>query len=83
VASDDNILPVHIEVKSNWGHAMRLGLTEIQVFDDRGEQVPVTGDDVSVHGAEDCRGGIDVLFNGKFKVRICQLTPLCENNFLT
>ncbi|WAQ97416.1 KATIP-like protein [Mya arenaria] len=67
VASDENTLPVHIEVKSNWGHAMRLGLTEIQVYDQHGNLVHVSGDDVSVHGAEECRGTVDVLFNGKFK----------------
>ncbi|XP_052267310.1 katanin-interacting protein-like isoform X2 [Dreissena polymorpha] len=62
-----DVIELHIEVRSNWGHAMRLGLTEIQVYDQRGDLVAVSGDDVSVHGAEDCQGSVDVLFNGKFK----------------
>lgn len=65
---DPNLIHVHLEILSNWGHNMRLGLTEIQVYDQTGCLIPISGDDVSVHGAEDCRGTVDILFNGKFKV---------------
>ena len=65
---DENTIEVHIEIKSNWGHTMRLGLTEIQLFDDHNSLVQVDPSDVTVYGAEDCRGTIDLLFNGKCKV---------------
>ena len=66
--NDENIIEVHIEIKSNWGHAMRLGLTEIQLFDDHNTLIPIDPSDVKVYGAEECRGTVDVLFNGKCKV---------------
>ena len=68
-AGDDlNLIHVYLEIKSNWGHNMRLGLTEIQLFDGAGTLIPVSPNDVSVHGAEDCKEHVSVLFNGKFKV---------------
>ena len=65
---NDNVIEVHLEVKSNWGHPMRLGLTEIQLFDGNHSLLQVAPSDVTVFGAEECKGTIDVLFNGKFKV---------------
>lgn len=64
----DSAVEIHIEITSNWGHSMRLGLTEIQVFDQNNTLIPISAADVSVYGAEDCKGTIDLLFNGKFKV---------------
>ena len=74
-STDPNILEVYIEVKSNWGHPMRLGLTEIQLFDIDNCPVPVSPSEVSVFGAEEIQGSTDLLFNGKFKVclAICWL----------
>ena len=71
---NDNIIEVHIEIKSNWGHPMRLGLTEIQLFDGNHSLLQVASSDVTVFGAEECKGTIDVLFNGKFKVTFRNLT---------
>ena len=65
---NDNVIEVHIEIKSNWGHPMRLGLTEIQLYDGNHSLLQVAPSDVTVFGAEECKGTIDVLFNGKFKV---------------
>ena len=66
---DENVIEVHLEIKSNWGHAMRLGLTEIQLFDGNHSLLQISPSDVTVFGAEECKGTIDLLFNGKFKVR--------------
>lgn len=71
---DEDTLEVHIEIKSNWGHAMRLGLTEIQLFDGNNALLQIAPIDVTVYGAEECRGSIDVLFNGKCKVSVCKYT---------
>ena len=65
---DDNTIEVHIEIKSNWGHAMRLGLTEIQLYDGSNSLLQIAPSDVTVFGAEECKGTVDLLFNGKFKV---------------
>ncbi|XP_045212183.2 katanin-interacting protein-like isoform X2 [Mercenaria mercenaria] len=66
-SEDENVIEIHIEVTSNWGHSMRLGLTEIQVYDQNNTLIPVSAADVTVHGAEECKGSLDLLFNGKFK----------------
>ncbi|KAL4239441.1 hypothetical protein ACF0H5_000256 [Mactra antiquata] len=66
-SSGGDYIEIHIEIKSNWGHAMRLGLTEIQIYDQSNHLLSITGDDVSIHGAEECQGSVDTLFNGKFK----------------
>lgn len=67
-SSSGDFIEIHIEIKSNWGHAMRLGLTEIQVYDQSSNLLPVSAADVTVHGAEECKGTVDLLFNGKYKV---------------
>ncbi|XP_060552512.1 katanin-interacting protein-like isoform X2 [Ruditapes philippinarum] len=66
-SEDESVIEIHIEVTSNWGHSMRLGLTEIQVYDQNNTLLPISAADVTVHGAEECKGTLDLLFNGKFK----------------
>ncbi|KAK3599312.1 hypothetical protein CHS0354_028678 [Potamilus streckersoni] len=62
-----NIIVVHMKLLSNWGHHMRLGLTEIQFFNQKKQLISVKPADVTVHAAEDTKGTIDLLFNGKMK----------------
>ena len=65
-------IEVRLTILSNWGHADRVGLTEIQFYDLSRKKIEVRPADVKVHGAVNVRSEIDVLFNGKFKV-ICNL----------
>ena len=68
-------IEIHLEFLSNWGHASRIGFTEVQVFDQRGRRIAFADDDVMQRNMEDVRGDIMSLFNGKFKVS-CLLLPL-------
>jgi hypothetical protein len=38
------------------------------VYDQNNTLLPISAADVTVHGAEECKGTLDLLFNGKFKV---------------
>lgn len=53
---------------SNWGHPDRLGLTEVQLFDNRGQKIEVDPSLVTSHGARHQRGTLGSLFSGKAKV---------------
>ncbi len=59
---------VRVRVLSNWGHASRVGLTELQLVDTAGAALPVDPAHVTLRGAA---GSTDVacLFNGRCKVR--------------
>ncbi|KAK7501363.1 hypothetical protein BaRGS_00007488, partial [Batillaria attramentaria] len=58
---------VTIEIKSNWGNASRVGLTEIQLLDSTGSLLPVAASGVSAHGSHEASGPPGILFNGKAK----------------
>ena len=60
---------IRLEILSNWGHASRVGLTEIQLLQSSGALLPVPTSGVSVRGAHAQSGPPSVLFNGKAKVR--------------
>ena len=59
---------VRVLLKSNWGHCSRLGLTELQLFDSATRRLSVAASDVTVLGADDVKGHVENLFNGKCKV---------------
>ncbi len=63
-------MDVSLEIHSNWGHPGRVGLTEIQIYDLAGRRIPVKAEDVFVKRAVNASGNIDVLFSGKYKVRV-------------
>lgn len=80
---------IHIEIRSNWGHSERIGLTEIQFFDTTGRRLDVAARDIYVTGACDIKGDISNLFNNKFKVLLGSeesnwflLTHTCYNLLL-
>lgn len=60
---------IRLEILSNWGHASRVGLTEIQLLQSSGALLPVPSSGVSVRGAHAQSGPPSILFNGKAKVR--------------
>lgn len=61
-------IEVHIEILSNWGHDTRVGLTEIQLFDNNKQRIDVDENDVMVRNVERMRGGdVMSLFNGRYK----------------
>ncbi|XP_014661506.1 PREDICTED: uncharacterized protein KIAA0556-like isoform X2 [Priapulus caudatus] len=65
---DDEVgVELHLEVCSNWGHPDRIGLTEMQLFDQDGRHIEVKPPDVVVSGATDVKGDITNIFNSKFK----------------
>lgn len=64
----ENSIEVNFELTSNWGHKNLIGLTEIQFYDMDRQVIPVRKE-VTVHGAGQQQGPIDVLFNGKTKVK--------------
>lgn len=59
---------VVLRLKSNWGHGSRVGLTGIDLFDCRGDRVPVSAVSVLVEGANAQQGDLITLFDGKCKV---------------
>ncbi|XP_033095303.1 protein KIAA0556-like [Anneissia japonica] len=59
---------VVLELISNWGHASRLGLTEVQFFSNDGKKISMAADTVSlVGGVEGEVGDPSNLTNGKTK----------------
>ncbi|XP_066292007.1 katanin-interacting protein-like isoform X3 [Branchiostoma lanceolatum] len=58
---------VFCEMLSNWGHPSRLGLTEMEFFDLEGKKIPVSEADVIATGAEEQKGTVGCLVNGKTK----------------
>eukprot|EP00058_Branchiostoma_floridae_P025246 XP_002610736.1 hypothetical protein BRAFLDRAFT_126073 [Branchiostoma floridae] len=63
----EGTIEVFCEMLSNWGHPTRLGLTEMEFFDLEGKKIPVSEADVVVTGAEDKKGTVGCLVNGKTK----------------
>lgn len=60
---------VTLEVLSNWSHSSRVGLTEVEFYNDAGEKVNLTPSDVWVQGAKDMQGMLGNLVNGRAKVK--------------
>ena len=55
-------------VRSNWGDARRVGLTEIQFIDKNKRKIAVVLSAVSIGGASTTTDNLSSLFNGKCKV---------------
>ena len=55
-------------VRSNWGDARRVGLTEIQFIDKNKRKILVILSAVSIGGASTTTDDLSSLFNGKCKV---------------
>ena len=63
-------LTARLMIRSNWGDAHRVGLTEIQFLDRKKRKIPVVLSAVSMNGAPSATGELLSLFNGKCKVRL-------------
>ena len=72
----DECVWLHVELRSNWGHASRVGLTEIQLFarSSGGEErllelgAALDGGSLRMRNVADEAGDLSSLFNGKCKV---------------
>lgn len=60
-------LYVTMEILSNWGSALQVGLTELQFFCNRNKKLYVSPHDIDIRNA-DHPGNLSVLVNGKMKV---------------
>ncbi|KAK6170887.1 hypothetical protein SNE40_019176 [Patella caerulea] len=76
--TNDSDIEVNIEILSNWGHPSRLGLTEIQFYNQDKQLIPVNCNDVTIHGGNKTHASIDVLFNGKAKTTKERYMWLCD-----
>ncbi|KAL5018794.1 hypothetical protein ScPMuIL_004516 [Solemya velum] len=65
--SKSDTVEVNIEVLSNWGNKERVGLTEIQFYDQNEKLVPNSFIETELLGARECSCHVDVLYNGKTK----------------
>ncbi|XP_024913062.1 protein KIAA0556 isoform X3 [Cynoglossus semilaevis] len=59
-------LYVTMEILSNWGSALQVGLTELQFFCNRNKKLYVSPHDIDIRNA-DHPGNLSVLVNGKMK----------------
>ncbi|XP_047464632.1 katanin-interacting protein isoform X2 [Mugil cephalus] len=59
-------LYVTMEILSNWGNALQVGLTELQFFCLRKKKLYVSPHDLDIRNA-DCPGNLGALVNGKVK----------------
>jgi len=78
--SQSNSLTVTLKILSNWGHPSRVGLTEVQFFDQTKNRFDVNPDDIRVKGARNVKGDLAVLCNGKCKVRLYEFLISLFNN---
>lgn len=60
-------LYVTMEILSNWGNALQVGLTELQFFCLRNKKLYVSPHDLDIRNA-DYPGNLGALVNGKVKV---------------
>lgn len=58
---------VTMEILSNWGNALQVGLTEVQFFCLRNKKLYVSPHDLDIRNA-DYPGNLGALVNGKVKV---------------
>ena len=65
---EEDRIEVNIELVSNWGHPDLIGLTELQFFNEKRQQIKVPPQNISVHGNKSNTSSLDVLVNGKAKV---------------
>lgn len=67
-------LYVTMEILSNWGNALQVGLTELQFFCLRSKKLYVSPHDLDIRNA-DYPGNLGALVNGKVKVSHWCLPP--------
>ncbi|XP_072167978.1 katanin-interacting protein-like [Diadema setosum] len=65
--SSPDLLEVIVEVASNWGHPLRVGLTEVQFFDAEGQRITLQPTQVKVHNGDEHVGSLGNIVNGKMK----------------
>lgn len=58
-----------MEILSNWGNALQVGLTELQFFCLRNKKLYVSPHDLDIRNA-DSPGNLGALVNGKVKVSL-------------
>lgn len=63
-------LYVTMEILSNWGSPLQVGLTELQFFCFRNKKLYVSPHDLDIRNA-DYPGNLGALVNGKVKVSPC------------
>lgn len=76
-------LYVTMEILSNWGNALQVGLTELQFFCPRNKKLYVSPHDLDIRNT-DYPGNLGVLVNGKMKVSVCHLSresASCRHKF--
>lgn len=61
-----------MEILSNWGSALQVGLTELQFFCLRNKKLYVSPHDLDIRNA-DYPGNLGALVNGKVKVSHCRI----------
>lgn len=69
-------LYVTMEILSNWGNALQVGLTELQFLCHRNRKLYVSPHDIDIRNA-DHPGNLGALVSGKVKVSCC-----CSLNLL-
>lgn len=62
---DNEWLQIGLRLLSTWGHDRAVGLTEIELRGDRGQNIPIQEEDVTVKGGICADTNIMRLFNGK------------------
>lgn len=62
-------LYVTMEILSNWGNLLQVGLTEVQFFCRRNKKIYVSPHDLDIRNA-DFPGNLGALVNGKMKVDV-------------
>lgn len=67
---------VTMELLSNWGNPVNVGLSEVEFFDLYNEKIIVSPHDVDIRNADN-PGDLCCLVNKNLNVR--QLSPGCEN----
>lgn len=65
-------LYVTMEILSNWGNALQVGLTELQFFCHKNKKLYVSPHDLDIRNT-DYPGNLGALVNGKTKVSFCSL----------
>lgn len=74
-------LYVTMEILSNWGNTLQVGLTELQFFCPRNKKLFVSPHDLDIRNV-DYPGNLGALVNGKVKVGFCRLdwNEFCRTN---
>lgn len=65
---------VTMEILSNWGNALQVGLTELQFYH-RNKKLYVSPHDLDIRNV-DYPGNLGALVNGKVKVGVSEISPL-------